>query len=152
LNKQAVEWAKASRDLITFRFLEALQGHPIHISNDTEQDKAKSIEKEYSNFEAKKILDIVHNSVIKKEFFVEEEPIDDPNNIPASNVQEEKQQENQLLLKDQKKISLWLHRKGAAPSDVGPVVIPGSRGAFSYLVQPCNNEGKRESDIWMMIR
>jgi release factor H-coupled RctB family protein len=30
----------------------------------------------------------------------------------------------------------WLHRKGAAPSTVGPVVIPGSRGAFSYLVQP----------------
>jgi release factor H-coupled RctB family protein len=32
--------------------------------------------------------------------------------------------------------SVWLHRKGAAPSDRGPVVIPGSRGAFSYLVQP----------------
>jgi release factor H-coupled RctB family protein len=31
---------------------------------------------------------------------------------------------------------LWLHRKGAAPSTKGPVVIPGSRGAFSYLVQP----------------
>ncbi|RKG73784.1 RNA ligase RtcB family protein [Corallococcus terminator] len=30
----------------------------------------------------------------------------------------------------------WLHRKGAAPSDEGPVVIPGSRGALSYLVLP----------------
>lgn len=30
----------------------------------------------------------------------------------------------------------WLHRKGAAPSTEGPVVIPGSRGSFSYLVQP----------------
>jgi release factor H-coupled RctB family protein len=30
----------------------------------------------------------------------------------------------------------WLHRKGAAPSDEGPVVIPGSRGALSYLVCP----------------
>ena len=29
-----------------------------------------------------------------------------------------------------------LHRKGAAPSDRGPVVIPGSRGTLSYLVQP----------------
>ena len=28
----------------------------------------------------------------------------------------------------------WLHRKGAAPSDVGPVVIPGSRDSLSYLV------------------
>ncbi len=32
----------------------------------------------------------------------------------------------------------WLHRKGAAPSTAGPVVIPGSRGAFSYLVAPRN--------------
>jgi release factor H-coupled RctB family protein len=30
----------------------------------------------------------------------------------------------------------WLHRKGAAPSTLGSVVIPGSRGAFSYLVRP----------------
>ena len=30
----------------------------------------------------------------------------------------------------------WLHRKGAAPSDQGLVVIPGSRGAHSYLVRP----------------
>lgn len=30
----------------------------------------------------------------------------------------------------------WLHRKGAAPADVGPVVIPGSRGTLSYLVVP----------------
>lgn len=29
----------------------------------------------------------------------------------------------------------WLHRKGATPSDRGPVVIPGSRGDYSYLVQ-----------------
>ena len=30
----------------------------------------------------------------------------------------------------------WIHRKGAAPHDRGPVVIPGSRGALSYLVRP----------------
>lgn len=30
----------------------------------------------------------------------------------------------------------WLHRKGAAPSDEGPIVIPGSRGASSYVVTP----------------
>lgn len=30
----------------------------------------------------------------------------------------------------------WIHRKGAAPSDRGVVVIPGSRGHFSYLVMP----------------
>jgi release factor H-coupled RctB family protein len=32
----------------------------------------------------------------------------------------------------------WLHRKGAAPSTCGPVVIPGSRGDLSYVVQPVN--------------
>jgi release factor H-coupled RctB family protein len=30
----------------------------------------------------------------------------------------------------------WIHRKGAAPSTDGPVLIPGSRGAMSYLVAP----------------
>jgi len=30
----------------------------------------------------------------------------------------------------------WLHRKGATPSDQGYVVIPGSRGDYSYLVKP----------------
>ncbi|MEL7334283.1 MAG: RNA ligase RtcB family protein, partial [Cyanobacteria bacterium J06560_2] len=29
----------------------------------------------------------------------------------------------------------WLHRKGAAPSDQGVLVIPGSRGTYSYLVR-----------------
>jgi release factor H-coupled RctB family protein len=30
----------------------------------------------------------------------------------------------------------WLHRKGAAPADQGPIVIPGSRGDLTYLVRP----------------
>lgn len=30
----------------------------------------------------------------------------------------------------------WLHRKGAAPSTAGIVVIPGSRGTLSYVVKP----------------
>lgn len=30
----------------------------------------------------------------------------------------------------------WLHRKGAAPAGNGLVVIPGSRGDMTYLVQP----------------
>lgn len=34
----------------------------------------------------------------------------------------------------------WLHRKGAAPSDQGPVIIPGSRGTLSYLVIACGEQ------------
>lgn len=30
----------------------------------------------------------------------------------------------------------WLHRKGAAPANKGLVLIPGSRGDYSYLVEP----------------
>lgn len=30
----------------------------------------------------------------------------------------------------------WLHRKGANPSDRGLVMLPGSRGDYSYLLQP----------------
>jgi release factor H-coupled RctB family protein len=39
----------------------------------------------------------------------------------------------------------FLHRKGAAPSDAGAVVIPGSRGAASYLVMPT---GEQEKNLW----
>jgi release factor H-coupled RctB family protein len=35
----------------------------------------------------------------------------------------------------------WLHRKGAAAADRGPVVIPGSRGTLSYLVLPHGDLG-----------
>ena len=34
----------------------------------------------------------------------------------------------------------WLHRKGATPSDKGYVVIPGSRGDYSYLVKPLESK------------
>jgi release factor H-coupled RctB family protein len=34
----------------------------------------------------------------------------------------------------------WYHRKGAIPSNRGPVVIPGSRDAHSYLVEPLGND------------
>ncbi len=30
----------------------------------------------------------------------------------------------------------WLHRKGATPTNTGPVLLPGSRGDYTYLVEP----------------
>jgi len=39
----------------------------------------------------------------------------------------------------------FLHRKGAAPSDRGAVIIPGSRGSHSYLVSPVGNQ---EDNLW----
>lgn len=34
----------------------------------------------------------------------------------------------------------WLHRKGAALSDQGALVIPGSRGTYSYLAAPTESQ------------
>jgi release factor H-coupled RctB family protein len=34
----------------------------------------------------------------------------------------------------------WLHRKGATPADRGVVVIPGSRGDYTFLVEPVMDE------------
>lgn len=41
----------------------------------------------------------------------------------------------------------WLHRKGLSPSDEEIVVIPGSRGAFTYLVRPL---GSQEVNLWSL--
>jgi len=45
------------------------------------------------------------------------------------------------------KQSLWLHRKGAAASDCGAIVIPGSRGSLSYLVMPT---GDQQKNAWSL--
>lgn len=42
----------------------------------------------------------------------------------------------------------WLHRKGAAPADRGLVAIPGSRGDFSYLVEPLADGADRA--LWSL--
>ena len=41
----------------------------------------------------------------------------------------------------------WLHRKGAAPATQGPVVIPGSRGDVSVLVEPVAD---RRDALWSL--
>ena len=43
--------------------------------------------------------------------------------------------------------TLWIHRKGAAPSDKGMIVIPGSRGSHTYLVRPT---GDPERSAWSL--
>ncbi len=48
---------------------------------------------------------------------------------------------------DDAAMMMWLHRKGAAPSTEGPIVIPGSRGALSYLVMPA---AERDDAGWSL--
>ncbi len=42
----------------------------------------------------------------------------------------------------------WLHRKGVVPSNKGPVVIPGSRGTLSYIVQPV---GDHRNNLYSLV-
>lgn len=48
----------------------------------------------------------------------------------------------QLLGNKARAAEYWIHRKGASPTHLGPVVIPGSRGSLSYLVQPLEQNGQ----------
>lgn len=41
----------------------------------------------------------------------------------------------------------WIHRKGAAPADQGPIVIPGSRGDLSYVVAPVGDGEKNLASL-----
>ena len=79
----AVVWARASRALIAWRFLNALGS------------------------DARQVFDLPHN-------FVAPEPLN-------GGVR-------------------WIHRKGANPSTRGAMVIPGSRGSLSYLVEPLGEQ------------
>ncbi|KAF7338230.1 tRNA-splicing ligase RtcB [Mycena venus] len=60
-----------------------------------------------AKLELKKIIDVTHNSVSK----------------------------HALSVRDITR-ELWVHRKGAAPADQGVAPCPGSRGSFSWLLQP----------------
>jgi len=44
----------------------------------------------------------------------------------------------------------FLHRKGAVAATEGPVVIPGSRGSLTYVVQPTADPEKLESAGWSL--
>ncbi len=52
---------------------------------------------------------------------------------------------NLVVPKSINQIDGWLHRKGATPSDKGYVIIPGSRGDYSYLVKPLQHSNSTVS-------
>jgi release factor H-coupled RctB family protein len=54
---------------------------------------------------------------------------------------------NSITRHDRDCETVWIHRKGAVVAEDDPVVIPGSRGAFSYLVKP---RGDGESHAWSL--
>lgn len=46
---------------------------------------------------------------------------------------------NSISIKNCDDKLLYIHRKGASPSNAGAVVIPGSRGSLTYLVMPTDS-------------
>jgi release factor H-coupled RctB family protein len=112
----AVLWAKANRDLLAHRIRQCIFGERDEPSNEgvDEDDKAPVEESTPSAQDPReqlaKILDVTHNSVTRCGYEIQREMID-----------------------------VWLHRKGAAPTDRGFVPCPGSRGDFSWILQPLGN-------------
>lgn len=43
---------------------------------------------------------------------------------------------NSITIKRVNNEHFYVHRKGAAPADIGPVIIAGTRGSNSYIVKP----------------
>ncbi len=73
--------------------------------------------------ETRCVLDVWHNNVVAKDYDMTSLLASDPASPTIS-------------CTCSPRLTLQMHRKGAAPADAGVVVIPGSRGAFSYLVRP----------------
>lgn len=71
--------------------------------------------------------------------------IDSCHNSVSCRRNEPPESDSKSAIADRQSEISWLHRKGAAPSDRGPLVIPGSRGSFSYLVQPV---GDQAANAW----
>jgi release factor H-coupled RctB family protein len=65
----------------------------------------------------RKIIDVTHNSVTK-------------HTLTIAGVPKE----------------VWVHRKGAAPTDKGVVICPGSRGDFSWLLIP-TGDGQHNGEL-----
>jgi release factor H-coupled RctB family protein len=70
----------------------------------------------------RKLVDVTHNSVAK----------------------------HALIIGDGMK-DLWVHRKGAAPADKGVVPCPGSRGDFSWLLEP-TGDGQHNGELSQVLR
>jgi release factor H-coupled RctB family protein len=81
-HNRALRWARANRELVVQRFLDALGA------------------------DGQSAWDGCHNSILPVE-------ADDG--------------------------TVWLHRKGAVAAEAGALVIPGSRGALSYIVKPVDD-------------
>eukprot|EP01103_Thecamoeba_quadrilineata_P014114 TRINITY_DN4107_c0_g1_i1.p1 TRINITY_DN4107_c0_g1~~TRINITY_DN4107_c0_g1_i1.p1 ORF type:complete len:277 (-),score=42.90 TRINITY_DN4107_c0_g1_i1:17-847(-) len=132
-HNHALDWAKCNRTLIAHRFLSQITGVPL------DPTLNRSLETDVTSDGSQRILDVWHNSVMPVDFYFEEDgtPIDRA-------IETEPQDDVKASKLSRTKKRYWLHRKGAAPTTEGPIVIPGSRGHFSYLVLPAKDEAHQQ--------
>ncbi|CAG7854470.1 SubName: Full=Uncharacterized protein {ECO:0000313/EMBL:CCA69767.1} [Serendipita indica DSM 11827] len=116
----AVLWARANRDLVAHRIKACIfggRGSDSDEQGEDEKEAKDTAEPNYKDYlsELEKILDVTHNSVTLTGYE-----------------------------HDGAFVDAYLHRKGAAPADRGFVPCPGSRGDFSWIVQPMG-DGKQNA-------
>jgi len=58
---------------------------------------------------------------------------------------------NSITPQELEEETVWVHRKGAVVAEDEAVLVPGSRGSLSYLVQPLG-DGKTEPGRWPTVR
>lgn len=174
---KALIWAKSNRALIAHRFMSCLTQSPVQaLCEDAFSDPTPD--------GSRRVLDIWHNFVSKKQFINppnSEKSNNEPDNTAtkdaccdskSSSIETSTTEASTTLsaatssssptneAKDSQgtlskpyavgQSSLWLHRKGAAPADAGPVVIPGSRGHYSYLVLPSKDNTDLENAAYSL--
>lgn len=102
----AVKWAVANRDLVAHRIATCLG-----LGDEGDGGEPRM---------PQKILDVTHNSVTRHML-----------DIAVPGAQEGNEGESGVRGEE-----VWIHRKGAAPADKGVAPCPGSRGDFSWLLEP----------------
>lgn len=162
---KALVWAKSNRALIAHRFMACLTDLPLKVNcedqiADPTSDGSKRVLDVWHNFVSKKTFTKAPNTAEsehshgtegkdacceKQEASSSSAPTDAPADASASDAPKGTLNKDYAVGQ-----SLWLHRKGAAPADAGPVVIPGSRGHYSYLVMPSKDNADLENAAYSL--
>ncbi|KAF8608183.1 release factor H-coupled R [Ceratobasidium sp. AG-I] len=109
----AVRWAVANRDLVAHRIATCL-GLGLELGDGEGGGEGTGPKM------PEKIVDVTHNSVTRHTL-----EISTPSRGDGEGGGGEVEREE-----------VWIHRKGAAPADKGVAPCPGSRGDFSWLLEP----------------
>merc|ERR1712129_253550 len=113
LHDNALKWARKNRMIIAQRFLSCMG--------------------KYNFDDCICFVEIFHNYLSEKPKSMFADVEDEIDRMNGGKNEEKKSDDGDE--------AWYIHRKGAAPSDCGFVVIPGSRGAHSYIVKPNTSIG-----------